>query len=64
MRAGEVMGEQAGLKLVGELELTREYVSLHSVTRPSDLKRTKRISQPVRFASGLPYMADRESRGL
>ena len=27
-------------------------VRLHSVTRPSGPKRTKRISQPVRFISG------------
>jgi hypothetical protein len=31
------------------------------VTRPSSPKRTKRISQPVRFVSGVPYMADRDT---
>ena len=34
----------------------------HSSTRPSGPKRTKRISQPVSFIGGVPYMADRDSR--
>ena len=37
-------------------------VRLHSSTRPSGPKRTKRISQPVSFINGVPSMADRDSR--
>ena len=40
----------------------KSVVRLHSVTRPSGPKRTKRISHPVRFISEVPYMADRDIR--
>jgi hypothetical protein len=37
-------------------------VRLHSSPWPSGPKRTKRISQPVRFISGVPYTADCDNR--